>query len=151
MSLTDIARAKNPDEPKDVVKNWLRSRQTIEFLGLWESINNPNFKGVEFDSFRQEAGLNSFTYANEADLLNMALFGKTAKIWREENPNMEGNIRDYASVEQLVVLANMESYNAEMIKQAQAPQERLEKLNAMAIGQLQVLVKSKQLTSLSTK
>ena len=61
ISLTDIARVKNPDEPKDVVKNWLRSRSTIEFLGLWEKINNPNFKGVEFDSFKSKAGANSFT------------------------------------------------------------------------------------------
>ena len=81
----------------------------------------------------------------------MALFGKTAKTWREENPEKEGNLRDYASVEQLVVLANMESYNAEMIKQSLSPQERLEKLNAMAIGQLQVLLKSKQIGQLENK
>ncbi|MCX6051638.1 MAG: KilA-N domain-containing protein [Campylobacterales bacterium] len=123
ISLMDIARAKNPDEPKDVVKNWLRSRTTIEFLGLWEHINNPNFKGVEFDSFKNEAGANSFTmspiinykihtdaikehliphvldkpkesfvYANEADLLNIALFGVTAKEWREVNKDKEGNL-----------------------------------------------------------
>ena len=61
LSLTDIARVKNPAEPKDVVKNWLRSRTTIEYIGLWEKINNPNFKGVEFDALRAEAGLNSFT------------------------------------------------------------------------------------------
>ena len=209
ISLTDIARYKNSLEPKDVVKNWMRSRTTIEFLGLWEQLNNPDFKGVEFDSFLYEAGSNSFTlspskwieatnakgivsrqgknggtfahkdiafefaswvsasfklylikefqrlkddesnrnqlewnfqrtlakvnyrihtdaikenlipkeitkqqaafvYANEADLLNVALFGMTAKEWRIKNPMKKGNIRDEASIEQLVVLSNTE-------------------------------------------
>jgi KilA-N domain len=218
ISLTDIARFKNPEEPKDVVKNWLRSRSTIEFLGLWEKINNPGFKGVEFDSFLRQAGANSFTlspnkwieatgalglrssagrgggtyahqdiafefaawvsaefklylirefqrlkqsdaarhslewdltrslskinyrihtdaiaetliparvtasqtalvYASEADLLNMALFGCTARDWRQANPEKKGNIRDYAAIEQLVVLSNLESLNAELIRQ----------------------------------
>jgi len=216
ISLTDIARNKNAEEPKDVVKNWMRSRTTIEFLGLWEQLNNPNFKGVEFDSFLFEAGSNSFTlspskwieatnakgiiskqgsnggtfahkdiafefaswvssafklylikefqrlkadendrlklewnlqrtlakvnyhihtgaikehlvpptlskdkinfvYADEADMLNMALFGMTAKQWRDANPKSEGNIRDTATIEQLVVLSNMESINAVLI------------------------------------
>ena len=217
ISLTDIARSKNSDEPKDVVKNWLRNKNTIEFLGLWETINNDSFKGVEFDYFKSQAGSNSFTlsptkwtestnaiglktkagknggtfahvdiafefaswisaefklflikefqrlknneiqkeqiawnlsrnlskinykihtdaiknnlipnkltsnqisfvYANEADILNVALFGITAKQYRDDNSKLEGNIRDYASVEQLVVLSNMESMNAELIK-----------------------------------
>jgi hypothetical protein len=211
--ITDIARYKNPAEPKDVVKNWMRNRGTIEFLGLWEKIHNPDFKGVEFDPLLFEAGSNAFTmsptkwieithaigiftktgtgggtfahqdiafefaswvssefklylllefqrlkddehqrlslewnlqrtlskinyrihtdaikeeiipktvtkeqamfiYANEADLLNVALFGKTAAQWRNENPNEKGNIRDFATLEQLVVLSNMESINA---------------------------------------
>lgn len=240
ISLTDIAKSKNRDEPKDVVKNWLRNKNTIEFLGLWERINNKNFKGVEFDTFKNEAGLNSFTlsptkwaektnaigiftkagryggtyahkdiafefaswisaefklflikefqrlkndeiekqklgwdikrtivkmnyhihtdaiknnlippdisknrinfiYANEADLLNIALFGKTAKQWSEQNPKLKGNIRDYASVEQLVVLANLESLNAEFIKQEIEPKERLGRLNKIAIEQLKLL------------
>ena len=247
ISLTDIARAKNPDEPKDVVKNWLRSRTTIEFLGLWEQINNPDFKGVEFDSFRNEAGLNSFTmspskwlestnaigikssagryggtfahrdiafefaswisaefklflikefqrlkedeiqskslewnlsrslskinykihtdaikehlvpqaikksqesflYANEADVLNVALFGLTAKEWRESNSDKEGNVRDYTSVEQLIVLSNMESFNAELIKMGLPQSQRLSMLNEMAISQMNSL-----LNNLSTK
>ena len=237
ISLTDIARSKNNDEPKDVVKNWLRNKNTIEFLGLWETINNENFKGVEFDTFKNEAGLNSFTlsptkwikatnaiglitkvgknggtfahvdiafefaswisaefklflikefqrlkndeiqkkqigwdlkrgiskinykihtdaiksnlipdqltsnqvsfvYANEADILNMALFGMTAKEWRDKNLKLEGNIRDYSSVEQLVVLSNMESMNAELIKNNISQKQRLEILNEMAISQL---------------
>jgi len=82
LSLTDIARAKNPDEPKDVVKNWLRSRQSIEFLGLWESINNPNFKGVEFDSFRKEAGLNSFTLSPTKWIDNTGAIGLVSKAGR---------------------------------------------------------------------
>jgi len=242
ISLTDIARSKNPDEPKDVVKNWLRSKSTIEFLGLWETINNENFKGVEFDSFKKEAGANSFTlsptkwientnaigliskvgkyggtfahvdiafefaswvsaefklylikefqrlkndeidkqsldwdikrtivkmnyhihtdaiknhlipedvtkrkisyiYANEGDLLNIALFGITAKEWRESNPNKEGNIRDYTTVEQLVVLANLENLNSEYIKQNIQSDDRLIRLNKVAIEQLNLLIK----------
>ena len=238
ISLTDIARSKNSDEPKDVVKNWLRNKNTVEFLGLWETINNEKFKGVEFDSFKNEAGSNSFTlsptkwiketnaiglftkvgknggtfahidiafefaswisaefklflikefqrlkndeiqreqigwdlkrgiakinykihtdaiknnliphklnssqisfvYASEADILNMALFGITAKEWRNKNPKLEGNIRDYSSVEQLVVLSNMESMNAELIKNSISQKQRLEILNNMAISQLQ--------------
>jgi len=242
ISLTDIAKSKNPDEPKDVVKNWLRNKNTIEFLGLWEKINNKNFKGVEFDSFKNEAGLNSFTlspskwsektnaigiftkagryggtyahkdiafefaswisaefklflikefqrlknneiekdklgwdikrtivkmnyhihtdaiknnliplnikkdkikfiYASEADLLNIALYGISAKQWQENNPELKGNIRDYSSVEQLVVLANLESLNAEFIKQNISPEERVVRLNEIAIEQLKLLLK----------
>ena len=205
--ITDIARQKNPVEPKDVVKNWLRLKNTIEYLGLWEKLYNPDFKGVEFDPLYQEAGSNAFTmsptrwvettnaiglvtknganggtyaqkdiafkfaswvsvefelylikefqrlkeeeqkqlgwsakrelakinyrihtdaikqnlipeeitpaqksfiYADEADMLNVAMFGKTAKQWREENPDLKGNIRDYASINQLICLSNME-------------------------------------------
>ena len=252
ISLTDIARAKNPDEPKDVVKNWLRSKTTIEFLGLWEYINNPFFKGVEFDSFKNEAGSNSFTmsptrwidktsaigiiskagryggtyahkdiafefaswisaefklflikefqrlkedeiqnkslewdlsrslskinykihtdaikehllprtinkpkesfiYANEADLLNVALFGMTAKEWREANKDKDGNVRDYASVEQLIVLSNLESINAELIKQDLPQNERLVKLNQTAIAQIKSLINNPTLKNLAGK
>lgn len=244
ISLTDIAKSKNKDEPKDVVKNWLRNKNTIEFLGLWERINNENFKGVEFDSFKNEAGLNSFTlspsrwaektnaigiftkagryggtyahkdiafefaswisaefklflikefqrlkndeieekklgwdikrtivkmnyqihtdaiknnlipldisknqinfiYASEADLLNIALFGLSAKQWRESNSDKKGNIRDYANVNQLVVLANLENLNAEFIKQNIEPKDRLESLNRIAIEQLNILLNTK--------
>lgn len=111
ISLTDIARSKNSDEPKDVVKNWLRNKNTIAFLGLWEKINNPNFKVVEFDSFL-----------------------------KEENPKLEGNMRDYATAEQLVVLANLESHNAQFIKDEIKAEERLLKLNQIAIEQLQLLL-----------
>lgn len=245
ISLTDIAKSKNRDEPKDVVKNWLRNKNTIEFLGLWEQINNSGFKGVEFDTFKNEAGLNSFTlspskwaektnaigivtkagryggtyahkdiafefaswisaefklflikefqrlkedeiekqklgwdikrtivkmnyhihtdaikqhliphnisknytnfvYANEADLLNVALFGITAKEWGDVNPDKIGNMRDYATVEQLVVLANLESLNAEFIKQTMPPVTRLKRLNEIAIEQLELLLKYKK-------
>ncbi|QQS28493.1 MAG: KilA-N domain-containing protein [Sphingobacteriales bacterium] len=249
ISLTDIARYKNPAEPKDVVKNWMRTRTTIEFLGLWEQLNNPNFKGVEFDSFLYEAGSNSFTlspskwieatnakgvvsrqgknggtfahkdiafefaswvsagfklylikefqrlkndessrnqlewnlqrtlskinyrihtdaikenlipmeitkqqasfvYANEADLLNVALFGMTAKDWREQNPDKSGNIRDFASLEQLVVLSNMESINASLINKGISQSERLLELNKVAITQMKSLLKNKSIKKL---
>ena len=236
ISLTDIARYKNVHEPKDVVKNWLRVRDTIEFLGLWETIHNPNFKGVEFDSFRKEAGTNAFTlspqrwientnaigivsksgrgggtfahpdiamefaswisaefklyliqdykrlkgdensklslgwnlnreiskinykihtdaikeyllkdltneqlsykYASEADMLNVALFNKRAKQWREENPDLKGNMRDYASLNELLVLANMESYNAVLIEKGMEQKDRMIELRKLARTQL---------------
>jgi len=202
ISLTDIAKVKNPDEPKDVVKNWLRSRSTIDFLGLWEQINNPSFKGVEFDSFKNQAGTNSFTlspskwiettgaigirstagrtggtyahkdiafefdyihtdaiaeniipqtvtklqagliYASEADVLNIALFGITAKQWRDQNNTKQGNMRDHASVEQLIILSNLESINAELIRQSIPQSERLIALNNTAIHQMRSLLGS---------
>ena len=241
ISLTDIARYKNMHEPKDVVKNWLRVRDTIEFLGLWETIHNPNFKGVEFDSFRKEAGTNAFTlspqrwientnaigiisksgrgggtfahpdiamefaswisaefklyliqdykrlksdensklsldwnlnreiskinykihtdaikeylledltneqlsykYASEADMLNVALFNKRAKQWREENPDLKGNMRDYASLNELLVLANMESYNAVLIGKGMEQKERMIELRKLARTQLMSIEK----------
>lgn len=236
--ITDIARIKNPLEPKDVVKNWLRSKNTLLFLGLWEKLNNPEFKGVEFDSFMMEAGTNAFTmspsrwieqtnaigiisrsgskggtfahkdiafefsswvstefklyllkefqrlkeqeqlqlgwsakrelakinyrihtdaiqqnlipieltqqqisivYANEADVLNVALFGLTAKQWRDSNPNSKGNIRDYATINELICLSNMENLNAVFINEGQSQKERLLKLNRIAIQQMKVL------------
>lgn len=241
ISLTDIARYKNVHEPKDVVKNWLRVRDTIEFLGLWETIHNHNFKGVEFDSFRKEAGTNAFTlspqrwientnaigivsksgrgggtfahpdiamefaswisaefklyliqdykslkldensklslgwnlnreiskinykihtdaikeyllkdltneqlsykYASEADMLNVALFNKRAKQWREENPDLKGNMRDYASLNELLVLANMESYNAILIGKGMEQKERMIELRKLARTQIVSLEK----------
>jgi len=249
ISLTDIARNRNPLEPKDVVKNWIRSKTTIEFLGLWEQLNNPDFKGVEFDSFLFEAGSNSFTlspsrwvkttnskgliskqgnnggtfaqkdiafefaswvspgfklylikefqrlkenennrlkldwnlqrtlakinyhihtdaikenlipaeltrkqisfiYADEADLLNMSLFGKTSSEWRSENPYSEGNIRDYATLEQLVILTNLESLNAVLITNGLSQSDRLRQLNRIAIMQMKSLIGNNSLNKL---
>lgn len=252
ISLTDMARRKNPIAPKDVVKNWLRLRSTIDFLGLWEELNNPNFKGVEFDSFKSHAGENSFTlspqqwikstnaiglisksgrygggtyahkdiafefaswlspefklyiikdyqrlkedeghrlaldwnvkrilakanyrihtdaikmnlippelprvqqgyvYADEADVLNVALFGKTAKQWKQENPDVKGNMRDFASIEQLLVLANLENINALLIEQGVPQPERLEKLHATALYQIMTITDSKSARVLNT-
>ena len=250
ISLTDIAKYKNPEAPRDIIKNWIRTRSTIEFIGLWEQIHNPNFKGVEFDLFKNEAGSNSFVlspqkwidttnaigiisksgryggtfahqdiafefaswisaefklyllkefqrlkqaerehkklewnvsrtlakvnylihtdaikenlipvniskskrkfiYADEADLFNIALFGKTAKEWRKENPKLKGNVRDYATLEQLVVLSNMESYNSELIKMQIPCDDRLKKLNKIAIDQMKVLIANKSLKKLT--
>lgn len=238
--LTDIAKFKNPDHPDDVIRNWLRNRNTVEFLGIWERLNNPSFNPVEFDGIRMQTGLNSFvltpkqwiektgavgltssagryggtyahkdiafefaswvsvefklylikefqrlkedesrrlslawnlnrtlsklnyrihtdaiqahlipaavtpaqaaiTYASEADLLNVALFGQTAKQWRDANPKLDGNMREYASVEQLLVLANIEGMNAELIHMALSQGDRLKRLNEIAIRQMQVL------------
>lgn len=246
ISLTDIARYKNPNEPIDIIKNWLRSRTTIEFIGLWEQLHNPDFKAVEFDRFMYEAGSNSFVlspgkwieatnavgittksgryggtfahqdiafefaswvsaefklyllkefqrlkqeefdqkklewsvsrtiakvnylihtdaikenlippdlqkskqkyiYADEADLLNLALFGITALEWRSQHPDSPGNMRDYATLEQLVVLSNLESLNAELIKLQIPADERLRRLNKTAITQLNILLAKKPL------
>ena len=240
ISLTDIARHKNAGLTDDLIRNWLRNRNTIEFLGIWESLNNPAFKPVEFDGFRKSAGLNSFaltprqwiektaaigilskrgryggtfahkdiafefaswisvefklflikefqrlkedensrlsltwnlnrtlsklnyriqtdaiqahlippevtpaqaaiTYATEADLLNVALFGRTAKQWRDANPGLDGNMRDHATVEQLLVLANIEGMNAELMHMRLSQRERLKRLNEIAIRQMRVL------------
>ena len=238
ISITDIARLKNAEAPADIIKNWMRSKNTIELLGLWEKLNNPDFKLVEFDQFRNEAGYNHFVlspkkwidttqaiglisksgrnggtyahrdialefaswisvefkfyllkefqrlkqqeqqsldwnvkrsltkinyrihtdavkehlvpdelptqkvnlvYASEADVLNMALFGTTAKQWRDENPDKEGNIRDYANVSQLVCLANLENLNAVWIEEGLPQSYRLQRLNQVAIQQMKLL------------
>jgi hypothetical protein len=239
ISLTDMAKHKNPNETSLVISHWLSTKYTIEFLGIWETMNNPNFNTTEFRSIRENAGghgavisssqwiertkaigivatagryggtyahkdiafefatwisaefkywlikeferlkadenkqlewsakrelakLNyhihtdaikqnlivpkltpqqiSFTYENEADLLNVALFGETATQWRKENPTFDGNIRDYATVHQLLILANMESYNAIMIAGKISQADRLQRLNDMARQQLSVLL-----------
>ncbi|MDR2039100.1 MAG: KilA-N domain-containing protein [Bacteroidales bacterium] len=248
-SLTDIARHKDAAHTDDIIKNWMRNRNTIELLGFWETIYNPNFKPVEFDGFRKQAGLNSFVmtpkkwiesthaigiisksgryggtfahkdialefaswisiefklyvikefqrlkddennrlhlewnlqrtiskinykihtdaikenlipkeitsqqtsiiYANEADLLNVALFGMTAKEWRDLNPDKKGNIRDYATLEQLVVLSNMESVNALLIQQNLSQGERLKQLNKVAIAQMKSLLDNNEIKQL---
>lgn len=242
ISLTDMAKAKNSKDPRFTVYSWLRNKETLRYIGIWEELYNPNFNRVEFDTVTKDAGLNSFmitpntliektgaisltvsagrynsgifahkdiafefaswisaefklylvkefqrlkiaeqkeiewnakrelakinytihtdaikenlivptltktqinfVYADEADLLNVALFGKTAAEWRKENPNLKGNIRDYATIEQLLVIANMESFNAILIEQKVPQSERLVQLNNMAKSQLRVLQNS---------
>jgi hypothetical protein len=238
ISLTDIAKYKT-DDTSTVIGNWMRNRNTIEFLGLWETLYNSNFKPLEFEGFRKEAGLNAFTmspnkwinatnaigfivksgryggtyahkdiafkfanwisvefelyvvkefqrlkevelnelgwnvsrilskinyrihtdaikenlipekltliqikhvYASEADVLNVALFGMTAFDWRNANPDKEGNMRDYATLEQLVVLANLESMNALFIRQQLLQSRRLILLNEQAIQQMKSIL-----------
>ena len=244
--ITDIAKIKNATEPKDVIKNWLRTKNTIEYLALWENLNNENFKGVEIDPLLKEAGSNAFTmsptkwieltnaigiitkngaqggtyaqrdiafkfaswvsvefelylikefqrlksieqekigwsakrelskinyhihtdaikqnlvpteltkdkinmiYASEADVLNMALFGMTAQDWRLANPDAKGNMRDYATINQLICLSNMENLNAVFINENIPQSERLLKLNKIAIQQMKILqnVESKKI------
>ena len=237
ISLTDIAKFKS-EEPNAVIANWLRNRNTIEYLGIWETLYNTDFNPLEFEGFKKEAGLNAFTlsptkwiestnakgiivksgryggtyahkdiafkfaswisvefelyfikefqrlkeeeqkqlgwsakrelakinyrihtdavkqnlippeltpaqksfvYADEADMLNVAMFGMTAREWREANPELKGNIRDYASINQLICLSNMENLNAVFINDGLSQRERLEKLNKIAIQQMKVL------------
>ena len=237
ISLTDIAKHRS-DEPNSVIANWMRNRNTIEYLGFWETLYNPCFKPLEFEGFRKQAGLNAFTlspqkwttttnaigiicksgryggtfahkdiafkfagwisvefelyvakefqrlkaeeqkqlgwtvkrefakinyhihtdaiknnlippkvtaqqkaiiYAEEAEILNVALFGITSKQWHENNPELQGNLRDYASISQLICLANLENINAIYIKEGIPQNERLIKLNQLAISQMQIL------------
>ena len=240
ISLTDLARYANPSEPKIPIATWLRNKDVILYLGLWEKLHNPNFKGLEFETFESAAGKHSFflspqkwiestnaigiisksgnnggtfahrdiafefaswlspefklylvtefqrlksqeqkalewsakrelakvnyrihtdaileyivptlteeqlkyVYADEADILNVALFGKTATQWRKENPTLKGNMRDYATIEQLLIIANMESLNAYLIEQNIPQYERLKQLNAVARSQLKTLQQS---------
>ena len=246
ISLTDLARYKNPNDPSDVIKKWLSNYDTIEFLGLWEELSNENFNSAEFSRIKSEAPKKSFTmtpsrwctevnaigmtyskgkysvgtfahsdialefaswidnlfkiylikefkrlkynesyqqkiewsvrrslsktnyrihtdsikenivpkltekqkqfvYSNEADIINVALFGMTAKEWREKNPDLEGNIRDYADILYLIVLSNLEVLNASMIDNNINQSERLEKLNATARKELSILSKDKNI------
>lgn len=250
ISLTDIARYRS-DEPTAVISNWMRSKDTIEFLGLWEQLNNENFKPIEFEGFRNEAGANAFTlspkkwieatnaigiisksgryggtyahkdiafefaswvspefklyiikdyqrlksdeahrlaldwnvkrllskanyklhteaikqnlippeiradkqgfiYANEADVLNVALFGMTAAQWRSDNPELSGNMRDYATIEQLLVLANLENANAMYIEEGKSREERALLLNKLAIAQLRTLADTASIARLAS-
>lgn len=247
ISLTDIAKLKDSDNPRYIIQNWLRNRNTIEFLGVWESLYNPSFNRVEFDAFRSQAGLNSFVmtpqkwvestraigiiskagryggtyahkeiafefaswisvefklylvkeferlkteemkqigwdikrnlakinyrihtdaikenlippelsakqvsmvYASEADVLNMALFGMTVKQWRDSHPDLKWNIRDYANVSQLVCLSNLENLNAVFINEGMSQAERLTKLNAIAISQMEILTQDHRIEAL---
>ncbi len=244
ISITDLAKYQNSSDPSFTVKNWLRRINTIDYVGLWEQLHNPNFNLVEFDQIKTEYGRNSFTmsptqwikrtnsigfiskggrysigtfahpdiafefaswlspefklyliteferlkrnesyqnriewsvrrelaktnyrihtdsmkenlvptltdkqkqyvYADEADMLNMALFGMTAKDWKDKNPNLDGNIRDYANVLQLVILSNLENLNAEMIEQEIPQDKRLDRLNKIAKKQYEILQESK--------
>lgn len=115
ISLTDIARVINPLEPKDVVKNWFRQKNTIEYLGLWEKLYNPDFKGVEFGIIRNSAGNNIFVLSAKHWIERTNAIGITAKEWREQNPELQGNIRDYAQTKQLICLSNLENINSVLI------------------------------------
>jgi len=167
ISLTDIAKRKNADDPRYVIQNWMRTRYTMDFLGTWEHLNNPDFNRVEFDTVRNRIHTDAIkehlipdeltkdqinlVYATEADVLNMALFGKTAKQWRDENPDEKGNIRDFANVSQLVCLANLETLNAHFIQDGLSQSERLAKLNQTAIQQMRLLVEDRRIKQLEEK
>ena len=180
ISLTDIAKHRHADDPRFIIQNWMRTRFTVEFLGIWECLNNPVFNRVEFDAVKTEAGSNAFVmtptkwadltgaigihskvhtdatqrhlippalsasqtsqiYASEADVLNLALFGQTAAQWRDANPDKKGNMRDDADVTQLVCLSNLENLNALFIAESTPQQQRLQRLNQIAIHQMTLL------------
>ena len=144
-----MAKFKNAESTGLVISHWLSTRFAIDFLGIWEQINNPNFNVTEFSNIRFNAGTNgyvlsakqqkSFVYSDEADMLNVAMFGITAKQWRDANPELDGNIRDYATINQLICLSNMENLNAVFINDGIPQTERLERLNKIAIQQMNIL------------
>ena len=144
ISITDMLKSKDGDF---FVSDWLRNRNTIEFLSIWEEIHNPNSNyrihtdAIKNNLIPKELTKNqiNFVYAEEADVLNMALFGMTAKEWRTKNPNLDGNIRDYATMNELICLANLENLNYVFINEGLKQSERLEKLNKIAISQMQIL------------
>ena len=128
ISLTDIAKYKNEDDPRYVIQNWMRNKNTIELLGVWEQLHNPNFNRVQFEAVKKEAGSNRFVLT------------PLKWIWHKNNQDKIGNIRDYASIQQLLVLANMESYNAILIKKGLRQSERIIQLRELAIQQLNSLL-----------
>ena len=123
ISLTDMV--KNIENGLALIEKWLRNKNTIEFLGIWEEMYNPNFNSPEFEGIKNEAGLNRFILS--------------AKQWRDANPDLKGNIRDYATINQLICLSNMENLNAVFINEGLSQSVRLEKLNKIAIQQMKVL------------
>jgi hypothetical protein len=139
ISLTDMANKFGGD---DLIYNWMRNRNTVEFLGIWEQIHNPDFKGVEFDTFRKEAGLNSFR------LTPKKWTEATNAIGIQSRAGKKGNLLDYSGIEQLLVLANLQSKNAEFIRMGLSQGERLRKLNTIAIQQLKSLVGNSKLKQL---
>ena len=151
ISLTDMV--KSIENGLALIEKWLRNKNTIEFLGIWEEMYNPNFNSPEFEGIKNAAGLNRFilsvkqwigktnSIGIEADVLNVALFGITAKQWRDTNPDLIGNIRDYATINQLICLSNMENLNAVLINKGLSQSERIKELNHIAIQQMSVLEK----------
>jgi len=162
ISLTDMLKSKDGDF---FISDWLRNRNSIEYLGIWEKIHNSDFNYGEYAIITSKSGLNnyklsvkewasktnaiglvaqvSYVYASEADILNVALFGLTAKQWKDLNPKLNGNMRDYSDVNQLVCLANLESLNAHFISENISQSIRVEKLNKVAIKQMNILLKDK--------
>ena len=128
-SLTDMARYRNADNAGFVIQNWMRNRNVIRFLGLWERLNNPDFNYLEFEAIEKDAGVNSFVLTPK----------RWTEMWRENHPDADGNIRDHATLSQLIVLVNLESMNSELIKLGISRAERAIRLNAMAIDQMKKL------------
>ena len=154
--LTDMLKAKDGDF---FISDWLRNRNTIEFLGIWESVYNPAFNYGEFAAIKSQAGLNSYKLSvkewvqktNAADLLNVALFGQTAAQWRAAQPDEKGNMREAVSLEQLVVRSNLESINSVLIQQGHDASWRLQQLNAIAITQMSSLIDAQSIKQLSNR
>ncbi len=144
ISLTDMVR--EVENGSALIEKWIRNKNTIEFLGIWEEMYNPDFNSPEFGGIRANLIPATVThmqmnmiYASEADVLNVALFGKTHQQWHRENPTLRGNQRDYANINQLICISNMENINAVMINDGIPQPQRLKRLNEIAIHQMRVL------------
>jgi len=143
ISLTDIVKYKNIDDPRMVITNWMSSYSTIDFLSLWEELNNSNFNRLEFQSVRSEKGRLVITPKQEADILNVALFGMIAKEFKAKYPDKKGNQRDHATIEQNIIMASLESSNALMIRQGLEQDVRLQSLRNLAVDQLNSVLNSR--------
>ena len=176
ISLTDIAKYRDSENPSQIISLWLRTYNTIEYIGLWEMLNNPNFNPHIYEGFKNESakphfwmspqkwisetnavgmisksgryGGGTFAHSDIAFKFAAWISAEFAKQWREENPEQKGNIRDDASLEQLVVLSNMESVNALLIRNEMTQGERLRELNKVAITQMRSLVENKKFRQL---
>ena len=137
ISLTDMVR--DIENGLALIEKWLRNKNTIEFLGIWESMYNPGFNSPEFEGIKNAAGLNRFILSVKQWVERTHSLGMTAKQWREANPELKGNIRDYATINELICLSNMENINAVLINESLPQGERLVKLNQIAIQQMKVL------------
>ena len=160
--LTDMAAGRGDSvRAADVIKNWLRARYTLEFLGTWESLHNPDFKVVEFDHFRIQAGLPNFVlsvseWISSTNAIGLIVkngryggtyaqkdiafkFGQTHQQWQAQHPDLKGNQRDYADINQLICISNMENLNAVMIEDGISQPQRLKRLNEIAIHQMKIL------------
>jgi len=139
ISLTDIAKTRDAENPSQIISLWLRTYSTIEYFGLWEMLFNPNFKPHIYEGFKIQSAKPHFWMSAQKWVNETNAIGITSKEWRDQNPDLKGNIRDYATINELICLYNMENINAVLINDGVLQSDRLVKLNQIAIQQIRVL------------